>query len=947
MARKSVTKSFDSVPAEPPAAATLAPGDRIDGVYRIERLLGEGGAGAVYLVCHEGLEGARFALKVLHRPAGPSKRALVREGRLASEVRSAHVVKVAALGQLPGGRPYLVMEYVEGPTLDELLADRDLVTHEALDCGRQLCLALEAAHAQGLVHGDVSLRNLFVTTKPDGSLHVQLGDFGLARRVKQKASTTISLDLGTARGTPRFMSPEAISGDEVDARSDVFAAGVVIYRLLCGAYPFDGESAREILTATLRGAPLPLAQRRSAIATFEAVVMRCLASDPALRFQSARELREALEAVQRSGSELPRRSEVNQQSRRRGRFRPVIAAAAVAVVSLAAWVGLRTWREQSSIPLGPSLECPDTSIAADGDAELARAVAQAACARVGAGLDLDWGGGPEATRISTRLVREPGGSYRLDLAVVGRTEVGRGETPLATAAEAARRLLARARRPAMSPEEIRLWGASDAETAVAVRAVWRRRTVVIIDNPEEEPRAVLARDPGLPLMQFLLAEVEREPIRRRDARRQALANADRLPPERAAALRGSLAVAADSESPDAGLEQLRRAYSASPGDLDIGVLYVGALVNAGRAETANAVIEQLRARFPRRSLLALHYGTLLPERTPDQAERLVGWQLQDLPESRGWTDNICLLTQTERLDEADAASAFARRLGLPEERRLIPEALLALAIGDPPRIERTSVRLQGSTLSWAQRVGVRMRLAALLITGQVASAQSFLLSQIAARRTGGDEISALYDAIELLQISRRIEGPSLRSADLDWFAQALDRTRLSLSTYAAARSELMLARVRAGSTVAEARTLLDELDAELVRRAGADALALAAARLRTLALVRLARGDAEAAERWRGASAAWLDDRVRYAFDAAFALEAASDSSGAEAAYRLAAMPYSLERHAVESIAARLRLADLIGKQGRDAEARALLAHVERAWSGADHGLRERVRGPR
>ncbi len=212
MAQKGGTRSLDSSATEPPARATLAPGERIDDIYRVERLLGEGGGGAVYLVRHESLDGARFALKVLHELPGRSAKMLAREGRLAAEVRSVHVVRVAALGHVGNGAPYLVMEYVEGPTLEELLADRELVTSDAIDCGRQLCLALEAAHEQGLVHGDVSLRNIFVTAKPDGSLHVQLGDFGLARRIRRSPSATTSVELGTGRGTPRFMAPEVISG---------------------------------------------------------------------------------------------------------------------------------------------------------------------------------------------------------------------------------------------------------------------------------------------------------------------------------------------------------------------------------------------------------------------------------------------------------------------------------------------------------------------------------------------------------------------------------------------------------------------------------------------------------------------------------------------------------------------------------------------------------------
>ena len=278
------------------AEAAQAPGERVGGVYVVERLLGEGGGGRVYLVRHEGLGGARFALKVLRLQHGGSAAALAREGRLAARVSSAHVVKVVTLGQLRSGEPYLVMEYVEGLTLEGLLQVGELGTAAALDCARQLCLALEAAHGAGLVHGDVSLRNVFVTRKPDDSLHLQLGDFGLARPTGRSPGGTVSLELGGARGTPRFMAPEVISGDALDERSDLFALGAMLYRLLRGTFPFDGVTAREVLVETLRCEPLPLGRRRADLLACEPIVMRCLAAAPEERFGSARELREALEA---------------------------------------------------------------------------------------------------------------------------------------------------------------------------------------------------------------------------------------------------------------------------------------------------------------------------------------------------------------------------------------------------------------------------------------------------------------------------------------------------------------------------------------------------------------------------------------------------------------------------------------------------------------------------
>lgn len=921
----------------------LAAGDRVDGVYRVERLLGAGGAGAVYLVRHEGLESARFALKVLHPQPGRSSAQLAREGRLAAGVRSAHVVKVTGLGHLPGGAPYLVTEYVEGSTLDALLNDAPLSRAAALDCARQLCLALEAVHAAGLVHGDVSLRNVFVTPQPDGRLHVQLGDFGLARRVRREGGATVSLALGGGRGTPRFMSPEAITGDALDERSDLFSAGVILYRLLSGVFPFEGGAVREILTAILRGEPAPLGRHVSVTPALEAVVMACLASEPSRRPASAAAVREIVER-------LPPEAVLDAApSPRRGRARAG-RAAALLLTAGAALGGLEGWRAHAAIPLDAPLDCAATRLDAPVDAAVGPAVARALCARVGAALDLDWGGGPGATPVETTLSAAPDGTFRLDLDVRGRRLSVHGATPRAAALQGARALLARATSPALSPDEIARWGARDAESAAGVRRLFRERSALVYEDLVGAARALLARDPELPLAHLMVADIERDPAVEATARAAALQYAHRLPENRAAAVRGYVALLAglDAGATAEPLEVLRRAYGADPADLDLAVLYTGALVAAGHRETGLAVARAVHGRFPRRAALAAHHGSGTQDLRADDSAPFVEALIADLPDQVAATANICLLVGTGRLDEAASALAFARSFGVPASALPIPETVLALARGDPEAIDRSTEAHAGSALSWSAQAGSRMRLAALLLTGRLAEAGSLAAELLSARRASGDRTAALAFGAERLRIARWSGGPPLGEAQTRALEHLASSDDLPLAPRIGAGAELALARLRASAVPgdearASARAALARIDAEIARGAGGDTQRHHAAALRALPLVHAALGPEEAAARWRAASGAYLSDRVRAAYDAGLALEATGAREEAIEAHRLAAHPYDVDRHPWEYVAARLRWATLAEASGDAATAGSLRAFAARAWSRADDGLLARA----
>ena len=268
------------------------------GGYTVIRLLGQGAIGRVYLARDEKL--ARdVAIKVLQptKARDPTAaRRFLREGRAAAAVEHPHVVAVHQVGE-DHGAPYIVMQRLVGRTLKQARqADGRLPLEEVIRIGRETAAGLAAAHRQGLVHRDIKPDNIFLQD-PDGA--VRIIDFGLARAgMDDGADVTLE---GSIVGTPAYMSPERIEGRELDAHSDLFGLGVVLYELLAGRLPFDAGSLVSMLAAISRGnppdlgtvapdVPRPLAQ----------LVMRLLAHDPADRPADAATVAAELAAIERA-----------------------------------------------------------------------------------------------------------------------------------------------------------------------------------------------------------------------------------------------------------------------------------------------------------------------------------------------------------------------------------------------------------------------------------------------------------------------------------------------------------------------------------------------------------------------------------------------------------------------------------------------------------------------
>jgi len=260
-------------------------GQVIDGRYRIDELIGEGGMGRVYLAEHVDI-GKRVAMKILH-PVYSRMPDLVerfrREARAASRIGHPHIVDVTDSGTTGDGSVYFVMEYLEGVELASVI-DREgaLDIARALRIATQICRALAAAHAVGIIHRDLKPENIFLTVREGAADFVKVLDFGIAKSSEAEEARGKRLTHpGMAMGTPEYMAPEQAAGRQADERCDVYAVGAILYEMLTGAPPYEGDNFMEILTKKATVDPDPPGQLRPEIPPqVEALVVSAMARDP-------------------------------------------------------------------------------------------------------------------------------------------------------------------------------------------------------------------------------------------------------------------------------------------------------------------------------------------------------------------------------------------------------------------------------------------------------------------------------------------------------------------------------------------------------------------------------------------------------------------------------------------------------------------------------------------
>ncbi|MDD5305781.1 MAG: serine/threonine-protein kinase [Deltaproteobacteria bacterium] len=275
-------------------------GATIDGRYKVEKKLGEGGMGVVYLATHA-IIGKKCALKVLRGELSGEKEVAERftqEARAAAAIGNEHIIEITDFGTLGDGSAYFVMEFLDGKPLHDVIEENpQMDPARVLRIVAQCCDALDAAHSATIVHRDLKPDNIFLIKRSSDQDFVKILDFGIAKMARETGRLTRT---GMIFGTPQYMSPEQAAGTAMDGRTDIYSMGIIMYELLCGHVPFEADTFMGVLTKHLYEEPIPPRRLLPPVdvpSNVEAVLLKAIAKKPERRYQSMKDFGEDIRSI--------------------------------------------------------------------------------------------------------------------------------------------------------------------------------------------------------------------------------------------------------------------------------------------------------------------------------------------------------------------------------------------------------------------------------------------------------------------------------------------------------------------------------------------------------------------------------------------------------------------------------------------------------------------------
>ncbi len=979
--------------ATAPAMPSVEPGTVVKH-YEFIRQLGAGGMGTVFLARDTRL-GRLVAVKLLLNYTGPAAYRFLAEARTTAQCRHENIVVIYDVDEY-NGYPYMVLEYIEGRTLRAAMADpgRDVVTF-AIESMISVTRALVRAHEMNIVHRDLKPENILLSK--DGQIKVL--DFGIAKQVSEvvpepthpgvssvETNRPEQTQAGALVGTLGYMSPEQIRGESIDARTDIWAVGVMLYEMVAGERPIRGDSFTQVMAAMRATDAFPsVREKRPELGPLADIVDRCLQLRKDDRFESAKELLVALERVgegktkrgivsdERASADVQTSNSVTlpepdtfdavvpEASLRTGDPKEVRRKDAkpttdtpgktkrfgwahfggmglVAVAFVAAGV---VWKQRETPqPVAPtvvvsSMDCSIADVTGnDVPAGFADALGKGACARLGIELGVPWHVAG-ATRLGVRADVRGKDDAHVTLELSGKTAEGTGKTPIQATNDAIQKLAPMISVPPFSPERIVGWGAKDEASARRIERGFRRFAFGFAER-ESTAEALLQTDPDSALPHALVACVAKnhDPQRARAEKEEARKRYSSMNAKRAKLIAGEMAMFIPTDDKDKAADMVS-AYSEMATDPDFAGLY--SMCGCILTTMSLPMVDWLSKNEPIMGLPVMRCGqALIRDISSERQAQYLQWVGSTLPESsKSIMEDFLKLG---KVDEARKALAIEEALGAETTRArelARKRSLLAFVMFDPNTALRVGDEMIGDPDMPTSHEGARNRILAFMLAGQLIAAGREINLELGRLTAEEDEYPFFELARWDLRLRRLLDIPALPALRMEVIRDRLAKSDAEYNTEIVPElAFLALGTSKEANAKAEFDRYMDDSDLQGRHMNPNWRTAMA------FQLVRRFRGNEGAAAAYRGMETQIASMAV--ALEAGLVFEAIGSKAEAEKAYRL-----SMEEpwtYPFDAIAARLRLADMMRADGRADEARELMAIVDKAWVDADYGLRDRVR---